>query len=100
VEKLLHLGAKLLQKDRFGQPPIFLACKQGHDGIVSRVLESNSQQSTVTDHRGWTLFHWAAALGQVAMCKVLQQFGVDAMAVARGGHTPSLIAADQGDVVS
>ena len=45
---------------------------------------------------GWTMAHFAAAAGNLPVCKILTQAGINWNAVTPDGDTPAHLAADRG----
>eukprot|EP00730_Choanoeca_flexa_P018614 TRINITY_DN9059_c0_g1_i5.p1 TRINITY_DN9059_c0_g1~~TRINITY_DN9059_c0_g1_i5.p1 ORF type:complete len:868 (+),score=115.46 TRINITY_DN9059_c0_g1_i5:58-2661(+) len=98
LEALLAAKPNVLSKDRYGQLPAFLACKQGHTSTLKRLMEADERQAQQTDHRGWTMMHWAAALGHLDHCDVLLRSGVPIDVQESNGLTPCFLAVNQQDL--
>lgn len=90
-----------LEPDRSGRLPIHAAALHGHVDCLEALLSHESRevvqaQLAKRDVDGLTALHEAAAMGDVAACRVLLLHGADGARVDKFGKTPSDHARSEG----
>lgn len=73
VEALLHKGANVNEKYRYGHCPLHIAAESGHVEVVKVLLQHNNIDVNVKDPNGCSPLHMAAQQGHVALVEVLLQ---------------------------
>lgn len=78
--------------------PLMLACQQGHDAIVSRLIAGGADHTLrATNEFESTALSLAAALGRESVVKILLDAGVDKNArQTNNGYTPLMLASENG----
>jgi uncharacterized protein len=71
--------------------PLIEAIHAGDDIRVTALLEAGADIHQRDEH-GWTLLHWAAGRGHVAVVKTLLERGADPSLSGRDERTPYLVA--------
>ncbi len=120
VEKLLKAGADPNAAQSEGETVLMTAARSGNADAVKALIEHGAQVNAAEKWRGQTALMWAAAEKHPAVVQFLVQHGADVnarsavfdftklkpksgsvpMNFPRGGFTPLLFAARQGDLES
>lgn len=120
VERLLKAGADPNAKQSEGETTLMTAARTGNADVVKLLLDHGAESNAKESWRGQTPLMWAAAEKHPAVVELLIQRGADVNATSavfdftklkpksgsvpmnfpRGGFTPLLFAARQGDVAS
>ncbi|POR38544.1 Uncharacterized protein TPAR_01245 [Tolypocladium paradoxum] len=79
-------GADFEYKGKFGQTPLSSATKEGHETIVSPLLDKGVNFKSKDDGR--TPLGWATAIGNEAIVRLLLEKGADFESIERWGFTP------------
>jgi ankyrin repeat protein len=96
VKLLLEEGADLESKDaEYGQTPLLLAAKNGHEAVAKKLLEKGAEVKCKSDY-GRTPLCWAAWNGHEAVVKLLLEKGANVESKDDIGHTPLSWAAQNG----
>ena len=78
VNLLLSHGASTTPQNKYGEFPLLVAAKNGHEEIVEAILEKDEVDVDSKDSSGRTPLWWAAANGHEAVAKLLlAKYGVD-----------------------
>ena len=64
-----------------------MACQNGHEAIVSLLLEKGADVNA-KNNDGWTPLHWASENGHEAIVSLLLEKGADVNAKDNDGETP------------
>lgn len=88
VDVLLAAGAKVDQRNPFGDNALMLAALKGHLDIVKKLLA----RGAVLESPGWTPLIYAATGGHDAVVKYLLQVGANIEATAPNGSTALMMA--------
>ena len=120
AERLLKAGADPNAKQSQGETVLMTAARAGNTDVVKLLLDHGAEVNTKETWRGQTPLMWAAAERHPAVVQMLLQHGADVNAQSeafdftklkpkagsvpmnfpRGGFTPLLFAARQGDLES
>lgn len=120
VEKLLKAGADANATQMEGETVLMTAARTGNPDVVKLLIDRGAEVNTAEPWRGQTALMWAAAEHHPAVVKLLLERGADpdgrskavdftklkpksgsiGMNFPRGGFTPLLFAARQGDLES
>ncbi len=120
VEKLLKAGADPNAKQPEGETVLMTAARAGNPDVVKLLLDHGADVNAKESWRGQTALMWAAAEKHPAVARLLIERGADVNAQSavfdftklkpkagsvpmnfpRGGFTPLLFAARQGDIES
>lgn len=100
VNKLLQAGANPNVADWVGETPLMNCSRTGSEEAVKSLLAHGADANAKETWRGQTALMWAVAAKHPAVTEVLIEHGADVHARSKGGFTPLLFAAQQGDVDS
>jgi len=95
AKRLIAAGASAKSENRYGVPPLSLACTNGNSEIVQLLLESGADPNA-TLSGGETALMTAARTGVVEPVKALLARGADVNAKERKGQTALMWAASEG----
>jgi ankyrin repeat protein len=103
VTFLLRQGARANSRDDVGKTPLMLACRRGYVAVVRILLQHmgthdllGAEAMQETDDKGCTALYWAAYRGHEAVVSLLLEQGAHADSRSTAGHTPLLVASEQG----
>ena len=83
-------------KDTYGQTPLFLAARNGHEAIVKLLVERNDVEADLKDNWGRTPLLRAAKEGHEVVVELLLMKRVDTDSKDENGRTPLASAAESG----
>ena len=83
-----------------GETPLMAAVDNGHLDAASTLLERGAEVNAKETNGGQTALMWGTANKSPALVQLLLDRGADIHARSKGGFTPLLFAAQQGDVES
>jgi ankyrin repeat protein len=83
-----------------GETPLMTAARTGNANVVKALLLHGANVNTKEGRRDQTALMWAAAERHPDVVQVLVEHGADVHARSKGGFTPFLFAAQQGDLES
>ncbi len=95
LESLLAQGAKVNERNEFGDTALFTAVKQGHV-IAARLLLDKDADPTIPGSQEWTPLHAAAYRGFIKPIEMLLDAGVSVDAQNDMGDTPLITALRMG----
>ncbi|KAE8885536.1 hypothetical protein PF005_g18068 [Phytophthora fragariae] len=97
LEALLAFGDDLLQGDKLGRSPLFVACARNRVACVEFLCAWNNQSRSwmleLEDQRGDRAIHAAACNGSTASLAVLLRYGADPLTNNAKGMSPKDLAA-------
>lgn len=97
LELLLSFGDDLLQGDKLGRTPLFVACARDRSACVEFLCawnhRSRSWMLEQEDQRGDRPIHAAACNGSAASLEILLRYGADPLIANAKGLTPKDLAA-------
>lgn len=97
LELLLSFGDDLLQGDKLGRTPLFVACARDRSTCVEFLcawnLRSQSWMLEQEDQRGDRPIHAAACNGSASSLEILLRYGADPVAANAKGLSPKDLAA-------
>ncbi|KAH0563314.1 hypothetical protein GP486_002120 [Trichoglossum hirsutum] len=96
MTELLKSGMNADLKDTYGWTPLSWAARNGHRGVVERLLLEKGVDLDSKDSSGQTPLSWAARNGNEAVVKLLLGGGADVNSKNRDGQTPIWWAAEKG----
>jgi ankyrin repeat protein len=100
VEKLLAASANPNAALLTGETPLMTAARTGNVQAVKALLIHGADVKARENRQGQTALMWASAEKHPSVVKFLIEFGADVHAHSKGGFTPFLFAAQQGDLES
>jgi len=93
---LIKAGARLVNRNRFGETPLHYAALGGSEGIVRELLARGvDAQPGVA---AWAPMHYAAMRGHVGIMGILAERGAAVDFASENGTTPLMLAASEGRV--
>jgi len=100
VQRLLHKGAGVEEKDPYGQTALLIAVQKSYVDIVKVLLENHADVKA-KDAKGMTALHKAVRLGQYEITKLLLESDLDVDARNEDGETALTIATHEahGEIV-
>jgi len=100
LEMLLKAGANPNATVREGQTPLMTAARTGRVDAVKVLLAHGVDVNARETSQGQTALMWAVSGKHPDVVQVLVESGADVHVPSRGGFTPLLFAAREGDLVS
>jgi ankyrin repeat protein len=100
VDKLLKAGADANAARFYNETPLMIAAASGNPDVVSTLIAHGAKIEAVEDRRGQNALMWAAAQSNADAVQVLLKAGANPNAVSKGGFTPLVFTADNGDTKS
>ncbi|KAL8928295.1 MAG: hypothetical protein Q9172_000979 [Xanthocarpia lactea] len=77
VKTLIDYGSDLDERDDNGQTPLFMACSRSDPGYAFEELRERGAQLDAIDHRGITLLHVAARVGNWGIAESILRWAPD-----------------------
>uniref|UniRef100_A0A0G4HHH6 Uncharacterized protein n=1 Tax=Chromera velia CCMP2878 TaxID=1169474 RepID=A0A0G4HHH6_9ALVE len=96
VQRLLGAGAPINETDESGATPLFTAALNGHEGVVSTLVDAGADKDKAENDHGATPLYAAALEGEEGVVSILVRAGVDKNKPDKNGATPLFIAALHG----
>jgi ankyrin repeat protein len=100
VERLLKAGADPNAARPSGETPVMTAAWTGNADAVRALVAGGADVKAKENWQGQDALMWAVSQRHAAVVRVLIERGADARARSKGGFTPLLFAAQQGDLDS
>ena len=100
VAKLLEAGANANAVQQTGETAIMTAAQTGNLEVVNLLLAHGADVNGRETRREQTALMWAVEQKHTGVVRTLIERGADVHALSRGGFTPWLFAAQQGDLDS
>ena len=100
VEKLLQAGANSNAALSTGETALMTAAHTGNVEAVKSLLVHGADVNAKGSERGQTALMWAVAENHTEVVRALIEHGADVHARSKGGFTPLLFAAQQGNLDS
>ena len=100
VEMLLKAGADPNTASPEGETALMTAARTGKVEAVKVLLAHGADVNAKESWRGQTALMWAAAEGHRDVTRLLIERGADVHAISKGGFTPFLFAAREGQIAA
>ena len=100
VQKLLKAGANANAVQQTGETALMTAARTGNIEVVNLLLAQGAEVNRRETRREQTALMWAVEQRHPEVVRALIERGADVQARSRGGFTPWLFAAQQGDLDS
>jgi ankyrin repeat protein len=100
IERLLKAGADPNAARPTGETPSMTAARTGNADAVRALLAAGADVNAKESWTGQDALMWAVSERHAAVVRVLIERGADVRARSKGGFTPLLFAAQQGDLES
>lgn len=96
--KLLEAGADANAARWNGETPLMLAARAGNSQALRLLLDHGAKVDAVEARKGQDALMWAAAEGHAEAVEVLLKAGAKPNTVSKGGFSPLIFAAQNGDI--
>lgn len=102
IEVLLSRGAKPAMsnaKERYGATPLIMAARNGHEGVVKRLMELDDISVDETDDRGRSALYWATRSGSEAtkllLLSAVEEAGIEVSEEEREAPDEQIVGFDK-----
>ena len=100
VEALLKGGANAAAERWSGETALMIAAGSGNPKVVAMLLERGAKVDAVESHKGQNALMWATANRHAEAIDLLLKAGANPNTASKGGFTPLVFSAEQGDTKS
>lgn len=92
MQTLLRAGADVNNTNVYGEPPLYTACKNGHENVVQTLLQDRNINVNQVDERGRIPLHTATSRNYATIVsRLLNKPGIDVNHADMDGFTPLFI---------